>query len=130
VADFLKISEKIFEADESIRGVTFGRFDGEILYFAMRPGIESLNPPGEIGKMDAEVLLPSLSDYFDMHKKYFGRVQYVVVKFEKVSIIYVRHENIFAIVSVKPEIDVYPIVKKVKSVIKENIKLMPTEQLS
>lgn len=128
MSDFLKISEKIFEADENIRGVTFGRFDGEILYFAMRPGIETLNPPGEIGRMDAEVLLPSLSDYFDAHKKYFGRVQYVVVKFEKVSIVYVRYENIFAIVSVQPEIDVYQIVKKVKSVIKENLKITRSEQ--
>lgn len=117
MSDFAGTTQKIFDSDKNIRGITFARFDGEILHFEMRPGVESLNPPGEIGKMDAEVLVPALSEYFDRHSGYFGHVDYMVTKFEKVSIVYVRHNNIFAIASIEPGIDVYPIVRKIKSVL-------------
>lgn len=117
MVDFSALTKKIFKADENIRGITFGRFDGEILHFEMRPDIVSLNPPGEIGKRDTEVLMPTLVSYFDTHMKYFGPVNYMVTKFLKVSLVYMKHKNIFLIVSVQPKIDVYPIVKKIEKVL-------------
>lgn len=119
MTDFPLLSRKIFQVDAKIRGVTFARFDGEVLHFEMRPEIESLNPPGEIGMMDAEVLVPVFNDYFNTHKKYFGDIMYMGAKFEKVSIAYIKHKNIFLIMSVQPKIDVYPIVHKVKKVLDE-----------
>lgn len=117
MSDFPSITQKIFDADKNVRGVTFGRFDGEILHFEMRPDIETLNPPGEIGKMDTEVLIPTLLEYFETHARYFGRVNYMVTKFEKVSLAYIRHNNIFLVVSIQPGIDVYPIVKKIRKIL-------------
>lgn len=121
MTDFPLLSKKIFQADAKIRGVTFARFDGEVLHFEMRPEVESLNPPGYIGRMDAEVLVPSIISYFEMHKKYFGDIQYIGAKFEKVSIIYIKHNNIFLIMSLRPKIDAYPIVKKVNKVLSESL---------
>ena len=114
---FHSLSKKIFDADVNIRGLTIGKLDGGILHFQMREGIESLNPPGEIGKLDAEVFVPTLTEYFDRHKKYFGEVEYMLTKFEKVSIAYIKCENIYLVVSVEPGISVYPIVKEVQEVL-------------
>jgi hypothetical protein len=120
VSDFPSISQKIIDSDKNIRGVTFGRFDGALLYTTRRPDVEPFAPPGETGRLDAEVLLPALNDYFETHKKYFGDMSYMVVKFQKVSIIYIQHRNMFVIVSVQPDIDVYPIVKSVKKVLENS----------
>lgn len=119
--DFASLSKKIFRCDENIRGVTFGRFDGGILHFEMRPGIESLNPPGSIGKLDAEVLMPALKSYFEQHSKYFGKMEYIQIRFEKVSLTYLKHGNIFLIMSVQPGIATYPIVKKVREILHESV---------
>lgn len=121
MADFHKISEKIFAADLNIRGMAFIRFDGVVLFYRMRPGVTPLSPPGLIGQMDAEVLLPALSSYFRERVKYFGNLKYIVSKFEKISVIYVVHNNIFMIFSVGPNINTYPIVEKVKAILEENL---------
>ncbi len=120
MTDFSALSEKIFKCDEDIRGVTFGRFDGEILHFEMRSGLESLNPPGSIGKMDVEVLFPTLSGYFETHSQYFGKLLFTLVRFEKLSLIYLKYKNIFLIISVQPKVASYPIVKKTLKVLEEN----------
>lgn len=122
MTDFSDLSKKIFLADDRIRGVTFSRFDGGITHFEMRAGIDTLNPPGIIGKKDAEVFVPVVGSYFDEHKKYFGEVEYMVTKFEKVSIVYVRHNSTFLIMSVEPKIDIYPIVQKVKKILEQEVR--------
>lgn len=114
---FESLSEKIFKSDANIRGITVGKMDGGILHFQMREGIQTLNPPGEIGKMDMEVFVPTIVEYFDRHKKYFGDVEYMLTKFEKVSIAYIKCENIFLVISVEPKISVYPIVKEVQEIL-------------
>lgn len=121
MSDFAAITKKVFDSDDNVRGVTFGRFDGEILHFEMRSGVVSLNPPGSIGKMDAEVLFPTLDSYFEHHKEHFGELSYIVVKFDKVSLFYVKNKNVLLIVSVEPGIDVYPIVKKVRDILLETM---------
>ena len=121
MVDFSNLSQKIFQANPRIRGVTFARFDGEVLHFEMRSGIESLNPPGEIGKMDAEVLVPALNSYFDAHKNYFGDINYMGAKFDKVSLAYIKHKNIFLIMSVQPRINLFPIVRKIKKILDEEL---------
>lgn len=121
MTDFPDLSKKIFRCDPNIRGLTFGRFDGEILHFEMRPGVASLNPPGEIGKMDVEVLMPTLRSYFEKHSQYFGKMEYIQIRFEKVSLTYLRHDNIFLIMSVQPGVATYPIVKKVNRILRNHI---------
>lgn len=120
MADFSALTKKIFKADKNIRGMTFGRSDGEILHFEMRPSLESLNPPGSVGKRDIEVLFPTLSEYFETHSQYFGRLLYTVVRFEKLSLIYLKYKNIFLIVSVQPRVATYPIVEKTLKVLEKN----------
>jgi len=117
--DFKVLSKKIFGCHEGIRSVTFSRLDGALLHFEMRPGVESLNPPGEVERKESEVLVPTLSSYFEMYRKYLGKVDYMGAKFEKVSMFYLKHRNIFLIVSVEPGISMSPIVECVKKVMEK-----------
>jgi hypothetical protein len=120
--DFAALSKKIFDCHDKIRSVTFSRLDGMLLHFEMRPGVESLNPPGEVERKESEVLVPTLSNYFDMYRQYLGKVDYMGAKFEKVSMFYMKYMNIFLIVSVEPGISMSPIVECVKKVLRGSIK--------
>jgi hypothetical protein len=115
--DFGLISREIFGCNENVRSVTFSRLDGVLIHSEMRPGTESLNPPGEIERKESEVLVPTLSSYFDLYMKYLGRVDYMGAKFEKVSMCYIKHRNMFVILSVDPGISMSPIVDCVRKVL-------------
>jgi hypothetical protein len=115
--DFGAISGRIFGCNENVRSITFSRLDGVLIHSEMRPGTESLNPPGEIERKESEVLVPTLSSYFDLYRDYLGRVDYMGAKFEKVSMCYMRHRNLFVILSVRPGISMSPIVDCVREVL-------------
>lgn len=115
------ISRKIFDCDGRVRSVTFSRLDGVLVHSEMRPGTESLNPPGEIERKESEVLVPTLSSYFDLYRDYLGRVDYMGAKFEKVSMCYMRHRNVFVILSVEPGVSMSPIVDRVRKVLMESM---------
>ena len=90
----------------------------------MRPDVESLNPPGSIGKMDIETLFPTMTSYFEKHVQYFGELLYTLVRFDKVSLIYLKYKNIFLIMSTEPKIATYPIVEKVIDILEIREKLI------
>ncbi|MBI4894726.1 MAG: hypothetical protein HY833_03250 [Candidatus Aenigmarchaeota archaeon] len=119
--EFGLISRKIFDCDGRVRSVTFSRLDGVLVHSEMRPGTESLNPPGEIERKESEVLVPTLSSYFDLYRDYLGRVDYMGAKFEKVSMCYMRHRNVFVILSVEPGVSMSPIVDRVRKVLMESM---------
>lgn len=119
--DFGVISGKIFDCDGRVRSVTFSRLDGVLIHSEMRPGTESLNPPGEIERKESEVLVPTLSSYFDLYKEYLGKVDYMGAKFEKVSMCYMRHRNLFVILSVEPGVSMSPIVDRVREVLTDSM---------
>jgi len=120
--DFGLISGKIFDCNENVRSVTFSRLDGVLIHSQMRPGTTSLNPPGEIERKESEVLVPTLSGYFDLYKDYLGKVDYMGAKFEKVSMCYLRYKNVFIILSVEPGISMSPIVDCVRKVLVDFMK--------
>lgn len=119
MADFREASKKIFACNKAVRSVTFTRIDGVLLHSEMKPGVESLNPAGMIERMESEVVVPTLSDYFESYKAYLGNVDYMGAKFEKVSMLYIKHRNIFIIVSVEPGISMTPIAACIKRVMSE-----------
>lgn len=115
--DFRLLARQIFACHGKIRSVTFSSIVGQFLHFEMRPGVESLNPSGEIERMESEVVVPTLSDYFERYKRYLGNVSYMGAKFEKVSMLYMKHRNIFVIVSVEPGMSMTKIVPLVRKVL-------------
>ena len=119
---FPDLSKKVFKCNPNIRSITFSRVDGALLHSEMRPGVESLNPVGEIERMESEVLVPTLSNYFESYKRYLGSVDYMGAKFERVSMLYFKYRNIFVIVSVEPKISLTPIVRRIKDTLKKGIK--------
>lgn len=121
MTDFKNLSKKIFDSNPSIRSTTFSRFDGLLLHSQMREGVESLNPFGEIERMESEVLVPTLSGYFEDYKQYLGKVDYMGAKFEKVSMLYMKHRNIFAIVSVEPGFNLTPIAHRIKEILEAEV---------
>ena len=119
MTDFPGLSSRVFDCDPSIRSITFSRIDGALLHSEMRPGVESLNPVGEIERMESEVVVPTLSNYFESYKKYLGPVDYMGAKFERVSMLYMKHRNVFVIVSIEPNVSMSPIVQRIKEVLNE-----------
>ncbi len=120
MTDFKALAAKVFDCHPKIRSVTFTRVDGMLLHSQMRPGVQSLNPVGEIEEKESEILVPTLAEYFDSYKKYLGDVDYMGAKFKKVSMVYVKHINIFVIISVEPGINLTPIVECIKGIMSTN----------
>lgn len=118
MTDFKALAEKVFSCHERIRSVTFSRLDGGLLHSEMRPGVQSLNPVGEIEEKESEILVPTLAEYFESYKNYLGDVDYMGAKFKRVSMVYIKHSNVFVIVSVEPGINLTPIVECVKSLLR------------
>lgn len=117
--DFRLLAKQIFACHGKIRSVTFSSIEGQLLHSEMRPGVESLNPPGEIEKMESEVLVPTLSDYFEAYRQYLGKVSYMGAKFEKVSMLYMKHKNVFVILSVEPGMSMTKVVPPVLGVLEK-----------
>jgi len=98
-----KLCFQVFKFDRSVRYAAVLDDTGRIIAGGMRKGISSLEPASEDLRLMANLTIQIGTD--KTWDQYFGKIQYIFVKREKVSMLIFGVGNNLMLITTQPDVD-------------------------
>jgi len=102
--DIKKISENIFKLDERIRYVAILNHQYDLLESSMREGVASLTP-AQTDRHFMTIAAPLMVDAAEKLKPFCGNIRRVIVRYDRVLLVFYRTAAHLVILSLEPDTD-------------------------
>ncbi len=102
--DIKEISENIFKLDERIRYVAILNHQYDLLESSMREGVASLTP-AQTDRHFMTIAAPLMVDAAEKLKPFCGNIRRVIVRYDRVLLVFYRTAAHLVILSLEPDTD-------------------------
>ncbi len=104
-----KKAKEIFNLNDKIRFIAFTS-KNKLVFHSMREGIKSYTP-NEVDVDIGEVIVPITVGIFEKTKDYFGNIEYLLIKFEKVNLFVIPFSKGLMTITTEPDYEVKNLAK-------------------
>ena len=102
--DIKEISENIFKLDQRIRYVAILNHQYDLLESSMREGVASLTP-AQTDRHFMTIAAPVMVDAAEKLKPFCGNIRRVIVRYDRVLLVFYRTAAHLVILSLEPDTD-------------------------